>query len=384
MPNSKLPTMRQQLQQLVALPSVSATDPKLDNGNRSVVELLATWLQTLGFTIELMPLENQPKKANLIATLGRGDGGLVLAGHTDTVPFDESGWQSDPFVLSERDNRLYGLGSTDMKGFFPLAIEAAQSFAGRQPKHPLIILATADEETSMAGARSLVAAGRPRARYALVGEPTGLKPVHLHKGMMMESIRLTGRSGHSSNPRYGASALEAMHTAISELLALRSEWQAQYQNPGFEVQVPTLNFGCIHGGDNPNRICGQTELQFDLRPLPGMSLELLREQLNQRLRNCIEDEQIHMQHISLMEGVEAFAEDSASPLIKATEKLTGHSAGSVAFATEAPFLQQLGMQTVILGAGDIDQAHQPNEYLGCERLAPMVDILRNLIGKFCF
>lgn len=162
MANSALPDLKQQLQQLVAAPSVSATDPKLDMGNRGVVELLAAWLETLGFAVELMPLAGQPDKVNMIATLssgGRGDGGLVLAGHTDTVPFDEGLWQSDPFRLVERDNRFYGLGATDMKGFFPIALEAAKSFAGKALKQPLIILATADEETSMAGARALVKAG---------------------------------------------------------------------------------------------------------------------------------------------------------------------------------------------------------------------------------
>ncbi|WP_295803044.1 acetylornithine deacetylase [uncultured Microbulbifer sp.] len=378
-----LPSLQQQLQQLVASPSVSATNPKLDMGNRGVIDLLAAWLDTLGFKTDIMPIDGQPHKANLIATLGSGDGGLVLAGHTDTVPYDDDRWQSDPFKLTERDNRLYGLGSTDMKGFFPLAIEAAKSFVDKPLQQPLIILATADEETSMSGARALVKAGLPKARYAVIGEPTGLKPIRMHKGMMMESLRITGQAGHSSNPAYGASALEAMHGAISEILKLRGEWQNRFQNPGFEVQVPTLNLGCIHGGDNPNRICGRAELQFDLRPLPGMQMDALREELQQRLQGSISDEKIRLEMHSLIGGVEAFEEPATSELVKVAEQFTGHSAESVAFATEAPFLQKLGMQTIVLGPGDIDQAHQPDEYLGLERIEPMVEILRGLIGKFC-
>ncbi|MBB5211149.1 acetylornithine deacetylase [Microbulbifer hydrolyticus] len=378
-----LPTLQSQLQQLVASPSVSATNPKLDMGNRGVIDLLAVWLDTLGFRAEIMPIESKPNKANLIATLGRGDGGLVLAGHTDTVPYDDDRWQSDPFKLSERDNRFYGLGSTDMKGFFPLAIEAAKAFADKPLRQPLIILATADEETSMSGARALVKAGIPKARYAVIGEPTGLKPIRMHKGMMMERLRITGQAGHSSNPAYGASALEAMHTAMGEILKLRGEWQQRYQNPGFEVQVPTLNLGCIHGGDNPNRICGHTELQFDLRPLPGMPMDELRGELHQRLSNAVGGEKIKLEMDSLIGGVDAFEEPAQSELVKAAEKLTGHSAGSVAFATEAPFLQKLGMQTIVLGPGDIDQAHQPDEYLGLDRIDPMVDILKGMIGHFC-
>ncbi|MCB1709589.1 MAG: M20/M25/M40 family metallo-hydrolase, partial [Halioglobus sp.] len=139
----------QQLRQLVATPSVSSTDPHWDQGNRAVIDLLAGWLSDLGFRTEVQAVSADGNKANLIATLGSGPGGLVLAGHTDTVPFDEGRWQSDPLALSERDHRLYGLGSTDMKGFFPLAIAAATAFAHTTLQQPLILLATADEESSM-------------------------------------------------------------------------------------------------------------------------------------------------------------------------------------------------------------------------------------------
>ena len=383
MSTHKLPGLKQQLQQLVASPSVSATNPELDMGNRGVIDLLAAWLDTLGFRVDIMPIEGQPQKANLIATLGQGDGGLVLAGHTDTVPYDDGRWQSDPFKLSERDNRFYGLGSTDMKGFFPIAIEAAKRFVDKPLQQPLIILATADEETSMSGARALVKAGLPKARYAVIGEPTGLKPIRMHKGMAMHALRITGQAGHSSNPAYGASALEAMHGAMGEILKLRGEWQGRYRNPGFAVPVPTLNLGCIHGGDNPNRICGHTELQFDLRPLPGMPMDELRGELHQRLQNCIHGEKISFELTPLIGDVEAYEESAQSELVKVAEKLTGHSAESVAFATEAPFLQKLGMQTIVLGPGDIDQAHQPDEYLGLERIDPMVEVLTGMIGRFC-
>ena len=270
-----------------------------------------------------------------------------------------------------------------MKGFFPIAIEAAKAFVGKPLQHPLIILATADEETSMAGARALVEAGRPQARYAVVGEPTGLKPIHMHKGMMMEAVRITGQSGHSSNPALGANALEAMHAAMSELMALRTEWQQRYQNPGFAVPVPTMNFGCLHGGDNPNRICGHAELQFDVRPLPGMPLDDLRAELDRRLHGAIQDKKIRLDYGPIFVGTEAFAQDRHSELVRAAEKLTGHAAESVAFATEAPYFKTMGMDTIVLGPGDIDQAHQPDEYLGQERIEPMVEILQRLIAKFC-
>ena len=142
-PTSKL--IIEQLRQLVATPSVSSTDPRWDQGNRAVIDLLAGWLDDLGFSPRIQAVSPDGAQANLLATRGSGPGGLVLAGHTDTVPFDEGRWQSDPLGLSERDHRLYGLGSTDMKGFFPLAIAAAQAFRDTPLKQPLILLATADE-----------------------------------------------------------------------------------------------------------------------------------------------------------------------------------------------------------------------------------------------
>ncbi|WP_445360986.1 acetylornithine deacetylase [Microbulbifer sp. EKSA005] len=381
-----VPDLKTQLHQLIACPSVSATDPSLDMGNRPVVELLGGWLEGLGFNVEIMPLKGSPNKANMIATLGgkSGDkGGLVLSGHTDTVPFDAGRWQSDPFKVLERDNRLYGLGTSDMKGFFPLVIEAVQTFLDKPLQKPLIVLATADEETSMSGARALVQAGKPQARYAVIGEPTGLRPIRMHKGVMMEAVRITGQSGHSSDPSLGANALEAMHKVIGELLTLRKEWQQKYNNPGFAVPVPTMNLGCIHGGDNPNRICGHTELQFDIRPLPGMQLTDLREELNKRILTIPQDNKIQVEVASLFPGTAPFEQDAHSELVNVAEQLCGHPAESVAFGTEAPYLKSLNIDTIVLGPGDIDQAHQPDEFLALDRINPMVNILRDLIGRFC-
>lgn len=377
------PTLLDMFGRLVATPSVSSVNPRFDQGNRAVIELLAEWLEGLGFAIEILPLAGHKDKADLIATLGRGPGGLVLAGHTDTVPYDQGRWRHDPFVLSEDHERLYGLGASDMKGFFALALETARRYQARDLHQPLIVLATADEESSMDGARQLVATGRPRGRYAVIGEPTGLKPVRMHKGIMMEAIRLLGRSGHSSDPALGASALEGMHRVIAALLAWRAELQTDHRNPAFKVAVPTLNLGHIHGGDNPNRICGECELHIDLRPLPGMALDELRAELNARVRRAVEGSGVSAEVTPLFCGTEALETDAASPLVRTAETLTGHPAGTVSFSTEGPYLQQLGMDTLILGPGDIEQAHQPDEYLPVDRLRPALELLQRLIERFC-
>ncbi len=144
-----------------------------------------------------------------------------------------------------------------------LAIAAARKFSATELAEPLLIVATADEESSMNGARELAASGRLQARRVIIGEPTGLRPVHMHKGMMMESVHVHGCSGHSSDPSLGVNAMEGMHRVITEILGWRTELQKRYHNPAFKVSFPTLNLGRITGGDNPNRICGNCELHFD-------------------------------------------------------------------------------------------------------------------------
>jgi acetylornithine deacetylase len=372
-----------QLSQLVASPSVSSTDPAWDQGNRAVIDLLAGWLEAMGFTIEIQDVTGDGRKANLIATLGSGPGGLVLSGHTDTVPFDEGRWQSDPLALSERDNRLYGLGSTDMKGFFPLAIAAASAFSAQQLQQPLILLATADEESSMNGARALAAAGRPKSRAAIIGEPTSLNPMRMHKGIMMEAVRVTGRAGHSSNPELGNSALEGMHAVIGDLMTYRDQLGERYSNPLFNVAFPTLNLGCIHGGDSPNRICGQTELHFDVRMTPGADNASIRGEIAKRLAILGEGRGLEIDLRSLINDVAPFEQAADSELVRLAESLTGHSAGAVAFATEAPFLQQLGMETIVMGPGSIDRAHQPDEYLELDQMRPCIKLLQQFIQHYC-
>lgn len=380
---SKLPPLITLLHELIAIPSVSSTQPDWDMPNRPVIDQLAAWLAALGFKIEIVPVNSSGSKANLLATLGTGPGGLVLAGHTDTVPFDQALWRSDPFAIVERDQQLYGLGVSDMKGFFPIVIEAIKKYTGAALQQPLIILATADEESSMAGARLLAELGKPKARYAVIGEPTGLRPIRLHKGIMLESIRVQGQSGHSSNPSLGNNAMEAMHQVLTLLLAQRDAWMTQYQHPGFEVATPTLNLGHIHGGDNPNRICGQCDLHYDIRLLPGMDPHQVRHTIRQRLALLAEQTGTQICLEPLIESVPPFEQAADSNLVRLAEKLTGYSAESTAFATEGPFLQQLQMETIVLGPGHIAQAHQPNEYLAMNQIQPAVQIVEQMIQQVC-
>lgn len=379
----KLPELIEMIRTLVGTPSISSLTPSLDMGNRGMIDVLAEWASSLGFQVELMPMAHHPHKSNLIATLGHGPGGLVLSGHTDTVPFDEHRWSTDPFTLTERDGRLYGLGVVDMKSFLALALQAAARIDPATLKAPLIFLATADEETTMKGARALVAAGRPKARQAIIGEPTGLRPVRMHKGVMMESIRVHGRSGHSSTPALGLNAIEGMHDAIAEVITWRKALASAHHNPHFAVPEPTVNLGVIRGGDAANRICALCELHLDVRVLPGMSPEKARERLRARLIERLTPQGFGLDVDPLIEPIPPFETPADSALVRAVEALTGHAAEAVTFGTEAPFLSALGMDTLVCGPGHIAQAHQPDEFLALDQLNPTISLLESLIQRFC-
>ena len=376
------PDTRQMISQLIATPSISCVQPELDMSNQGVIDLLANWLQPLGFDIRIQALD-EPGKANLIATLGQGSGGLILSGHTDTVPYDESRWRSDPFRLSEKDDRLYGLGSCDMKSFLALAIAASRRFDRDKLKHPLTLVATANEETTMSGARLLADNEQLLGRCCIIGEPTGLRPIRQHKGILMESIRFIGASGHSSNPELGNSALEAMHDFIARLLDYRRQLQKRFHNPAFEIPRPTLNLGHIHGGDNPNRICGQCELHIDIRFLPGMSLRQLREDIAGLAQEVARQRQLSAECESLFHGVAAMDTAADSGLARYIESITRLRPGSVAFGTEAPYYNDMGCQTIVIGPGAIDQAHQPDEFLPVAQIEPTIQLLQNLIQHYC-
>jgi len=380
----KFPGLIDSFSELIATPSVSSVDANIDQSNQAVVTKLANWLEDLGASVEILPVTGKPDKFNLIACFGSGEDGLVLSGHTDTVPYNEAAWEHDPFKLQEKDNRLYGLGTADMKCFFPLVMDSVSRLDVKQLKHPVYVVATADEESSMAGAMSLLNEEVRLGRFAVIGEPTGLQPVNRHKGVMMESIRLLGKAGHSSDPSLGLSAIEGMNGVINALKYWRSELQRQYQDSHFALPVPTLNFGIIHGGDNPNRISAECELKLDIRLLPAMKPEKIR----QSLRDCVDSEitltGLGVEYHALLEGIEGMVTRVDSEIVQQAVKLSGAEPVAVAFATEGPFLNALGMETVILGPGNIEQAHQANEYLYTDRIKPMLKIIDGLIHRFCY
>jgi acetylornithine deacetylase len=196
-------------------------------------------------------------------------------------------------------------------------------------------------------------------------------------------VRLVGHTGHASDPSLGNNALDGMHEVMGTIIAWRAELAERHQNPAFPVPVPTINLGHIHGGDNPNRICGDCELLLDLRVLPGLEVEDLRAELARRVAAVAERRGLQWEVEPLFASIPPAETPAASAIVKTAETLTGHAAEAVSFGTEAPFLNQLGMQTVVLGPGNIAQAHQPDEYLEAARIPPTLELLRALIRRFC-
>lgn len=381
---TELETIKRRLATLVATPSVSSANPTIDLSNRPLVELLADWHADAGFETEIQTVNEAGTKVNLIARLGEGRGGLVLSGHTDTVPYNAELWTTDPFELSERDARLYGLGAADMKCFFPIVLAALAGIDRGSLRAPLTVFATADEESSMAGARCLLESGRHAAdAYGLIGEPTSMIPVYKHKGVTMIAIELTGRSGHSSDPTLGNNALEGMHRIITALTDWRELLARRHRDTAFKVTAPTLNFGYIQGGDNPNRICASCEMHIDLRVLPGMDIDATYAELSRVANDAVAGSGLTVEVRELMRGVAAFEAPKEGAAVALAEALTGATAGTIAFATEGPFLSEMGIETVVLGPGHVAQAHQPDEYVEIDGILKMIDIVEAFIRKFC-
>ncbi|GKX59491.1 acetylornithine deacetylase [Leminorella grimontii] len=380
--NNQLPSFMEIYRQLIATPSISATDASLDQSNETLIGLLAGWFESLGFRVDVQPVPETRNKYNLLASLGEGPGGLLLTGHTDTVPFDDGRWSRDPFKLVEHDNRLYGLGSADMKGFFAFILDALRDIDRNKLTRPLYVLATADEETSMAGARYFSSSADIKPDCAIIGEPTSLKPVRAHKGHMADAVRIVGQSGHSSDPDRGVNAIEIMHDAIGRLMQLRDSLKERYSHPAFAIPYPTMNFGHIHGGDAPNRICACCELHLDVRPLPGMTLTSVDELISQALEPVSQRFPGRVSVEPLHASVPGYECPVHAPLVEVVEKLVGDRAQTVNYCTEAPYLQQV-CPTLVLGPGSIEQAHQPDEFLATAFIQPTRALLTQLIHHFC-
>ncbi|WP_164503516.1 acetylornithine deacetylase [Pleionea sediminis] len=375
------------LSSMIKTNTVSSPDHGIDQSNLPLCEILANILVDLNFSCQITPVPDHPEKWNLIAKrpgTKSESGGLMFSGHCDTVPADESLWQADPWQLSQTDNRLTGLGVTDMKSFFATVIDAI-SLMPMQHHSPVTIVATADEETSMAGARALTSEVVGTPDLNILGEPTNLTPVLSHKGYLAFTIELTGPGGHSSQHAPELQCLEAATAVMQQLLMLRDELQKSVINPSFAVPVSTLNLGRLNAGDIVNRLCSNATLEFDIRPLPGLATEELTALLEKRIEQALSRFKVSWKLKPTHTSISPFHTSVTNELVASICKSCAceHS-NPVSYVTEAPLFEQLGIPTLIMGPGSIDQAHQPNEWLDTSQIRRAQEVYPALLMSFCY
>ena len=358
------------------------------NSNLDLITWVEEQLMPLGF--DCRRIENsEGDKSNLWARIGPdAPGGLVLSGHSDVVPVDGQPWETDPFDMTEVDGRLFGRGTSDMKGFLALCLAFAPKFAGMDLKKPIHFAFSYDEEVGCQGAPLMIddmvqRGARPDAVW--VGEPTLWQVVSGHKGIMLTKVVVTGREAHSSLPHLGVSA----NGEAVDLMVLLREIErdlASNADPDspFDPPYPTLSIGELHGGTATNILARECEFHFDLRCPPGYDpdqilepfLEAAAEKdaaLKARYPEC----GVEVTKYTDVPGLAPGENNAAESLVRA---LTGDNAlRAVAYATEAGQFHQAGMSAVICGPGSIDQAHKPNEFVDKAQLAEGVKVFNDLI-----
>jgi acetylornithine deacetylase len=370
------------LDRLIAFDTVSARP------NLALIDWIGDYLGRWDITAERSAAF--PGKANLLATIGpAGRGGVVLSGHTDVVPVAGQQWQTDPFRLTERDGRLFGRGSADMKGFIALVLALVPAMVERRLAVPLHLAFTHDEETGCFGAPALIAglpAGAARPILAIVGEPTSMQIANAQKGCSFFRTRVTGRDGHSSAPDRGVNAIAAAAEIIGRIEALHAEARSRPRpGSGFDPPHTTLSVGTIAGGTAVNIIARECSFDWDLRSLPGDDAASLKA----RIDRFIEDDLLpRMRAVFPAAAIETETIVAVPPLLPApgspaevlARLLTGaNTTTTVSFASEAGLYQQAGIPAVVCGPGSIDVAHKPDEFITRDELAAGQAFLSRLL-----
>jgi acetylornithine deacetylase len=328
------------------------------------------------------------KKANLVLRFGpdaADRAGLVLCGHMDVVPAEEDGWRSDPFKLREKAGRLFGRGACDMKGFLAVALNLAREVGGL--RGPLVLVFTYDEEVGTVGARDLVErwpACGALPRHAIVGEPTSMRVVRMHKGHTRVRILMHGVGAHSALPHLGRNAIEAAARVLVSLRGLRHRLEQEGgPNAAHFPEAPfvTLNVGMIRGGVAVNVVPDRCVIDVGVRPLPGMEGAEVVEAVRQAVANAAGDAPWEL---DVPAESPPLLLDAAAPVHRALCEATGQERGeSVCFATDGGWLARAGLECAVFGPGNIAVAHKPNEFVERSDLAGARGFLERAIDRFC-
>jgi acetylornithine deacetylase len=330
------------------------------------------------------------QKANVFATIGPDvDGGVVLSGHTDVVPADGPGWSTDPFTVSQRDGRLYGRGTADMKGFIACVLATAPSFAGAPLRAPLHVALTFDEEVGFRGAPLLLdelARTGPTPVAAIVGEPTCMRIIAAHKGCYEYTTTVTGREGHGSAPAQAVNAVEYAARFVTLLLELRGELAAAPPaDSTFDPPATTISVGTIGGGSARNIVAGRCAVEWEMRPVAPADAQRVRDEvaaysreLTEQMRHVDRDAAITTVAVCEVDGLDPDPDSAALALGRLL--LDQPDEDVVAFGTEAGLYQQAGIPAIVCGPGSIDVAHQPDEYVEISQLDACLAMLHRLVG----
>ena len=384
---SGTPVSIEMIRRLIAFPTVSR------DSNLDLIHYARDYLARFDAEIRLT-YDDEKCKANLFATLGpRGEAGIALSGHTDVVPVEGQAWDTDPFTVVERDGRLYGRGTSDMKSFIAVALALVPAFVERGLKVPLHLALSYDEEVGCIGVGRLIAdlarAGvRPRA--CIVGEPTLMRPVVAHKGKRGYRCTVRGLAGHSAYAPRGVNAVEYAAEAIAYLkgMARRLRDEGPHDR-AFDVAYTTVHTGVIRGGTALNVIPHECTFDFEFRHLPGHDPERLLAEFKHYLVTCLEPE------MRALDTGAGFAIDPLSeiPMLDAgpeteivglAQELSGQAEiGKVSFGTEGSQFQRAGIPTVVCGPGSIEEAHKPNEYVTVEQVVACEAFMRRLMDRMC-
>ncbi|MCB8822578.1 acetylornithine deacetylase [Microvirga rosea] len=376
---------REMLARLIAFPSISS------RSNLDIIEFSREWLRQHGVESHLV-YSSEKDKANLYATIGpKVEGGVVLSGHTDVVPVDGQVWTSDPWVLTERDGKLYGRGTADMKGFDALALALVPDMLKADLRRPIHIALSYDEEIACRGAPAMVSAMArtiPTPAAVIVGEPTRHAVVTGHKASIQLRTQVTGYAVHSSRIDQGVSAVMNAARLIVWLedTMEHNRQRANHDDP-FEPPYTTLHCGMVEGGSAANIVASSTWFYTDIRAIPMENpwdyVERYRDyiatSIEPRMKAISPGTGVQVEIVSDVPGLRPEENGSAERLMR---RLTGDNRTSVvAYGTEAGLFQRNGWSTVVCGPGDIAQAHQPDEFLEMSELEAGELLLRRLISE---
>jgi acetylornithine deacetylase len=365
-----------------------AFDTTSSLSNTALIDWIADYLGDHGVAAQLT-WNDERTKANLFATIGPDErGGVILSGHTDVVPVAGQDWTSDPFVAAERDGRLYGRGTADMKGFIAVTLAMVPDFCARPLSTPLHLAFSYDEEIGCFGAPRLIRTlpeGVRRPRLVIVGEPSSMQVVTAHKGCTVFATSITGLEAHSSAPDRAANAIVAASQLVLELDRLAADCRRGARpESGFEPPYTTFNVGTITGGTAQNIVPRHCRFTWEYRHVPwddptaleARFSDAVEHEVLPRLRRTHPAASIATERLA---AVPPLLPDERSEAAQLARALTGaNDDRAIAFATEAGLFQQAGIPAVICGPGSIEQAHQPDEFIALDQLDAGLAFLRKL------